>query len=121
MIENIESFLVNNFQNHIEILIDNRPIKKGKFILYRISSATNYFHIELFIERPTNHKKIDIIKIPIPFQYEEYPDEKLLYMDYRLASMFKNKQNINEFNAIASGIKTEPLKFFNKIAVIQFS
>lgn len=120
MIDKIEAFLTNNFQKNIEIEVDDKSIKKGKFILYKIASVTNYFHIELYIERPTNREKIDTIKIPIPFEYEAYPDEGLLYFDYRVNSLFRNNYERATFTSLIDTTTQEPQKFLNKIVVFHF-
>lgn len=121
MIDTIENILINNFQKNIEIEIDDKTIKKGKFILYKIASVTNYFHIELYLERPTNHDKIDTVKLPLPFECEIYSEEGLVFFDYRAKALFKDSQHCNTFNALLSTSSTEPQKFFNKIVVIKFT
>lgn len=121
MIEKIEQFLTNNFQKNVDIEIDDKIIKKGKFILYKLACETNYYHIELSIERPTNHDKIDIFKLPVPFGIETYPEEGLIYFDYRLKTLFKDDKLKAKYDHWFNTNKpVETLKFYDKILILQF-
>lgn len=123
MEEQIESILKRNFQKNIEIEIDNKIIKRGRFILYKMTTITNYFHIELYIERASNIEKHDTFKLPYPFAIEEYEDEGLIYLDYRLKTLFKNESTKKKFEEIynSSKNKEDILKFYDKIVVIKFT
>ena len=122
MEEQIESIFKKNFQKNIEIEIDNKVVKKGRFILYKMTTITNYFHIELYIERNSNNEKIDTFKLPYPFAIEEYEDEGLFYLDYRAKTLFKQNDLCSKFQSLsANNVKDEVLKFFDKIVVIRFS
>lgn len=122
MEDKIETILKRNFQKNIEIEIDDKVIKKGKFILYKMSTATNYFHIELYIERNSKVDKIDTFKLPYPFAIEEYEDEDLYYFDYRAKTLLKRNNLCNKFQSLSSTSCEDdgPLKFYDKIVVIKF-
>ena len=65
--------------NDITIYIDNEEYKTGKFILFQSTLIANNYYLEFQIK---TDKKIEPVKIPYPFNIENYEDEGLLYFDF---------------------------------------
>ncbi len=116
--KSLDTILEKYFQKKINILIDGETIKAGQFLLSKNMIVHSNYYYELHIKR---NNKIDSIKIPYPFEIEEYPDESLLYLDYRLVTIAKNKPEL--VSLINETSKTTPHnhKFFNKIVEIIFT
>jgi len=92
--EKLEKVFEQYFQKTICLSIKDEQIKKGKFLLIKNCIIGNNYFYELTIERV---KKLDLVRIPYPFEIEEYPEDNLLFLDYRLSSLFKNnKKMLNE-------------------------
>lgn len=120
MLENqLDSILKKYFQKQVELLVDDNPIKQGQFLLFRNLLYHNNYFFELHIRRKG---KIDSIKIPYPFGIEEYPEEGLIFLDYRNKTLLKNQPAL--LTKLQSFIDTQPndkSKFYNKILEIRFS
>lgn len=117
-IEGFEKMFTKYFQKNIILRIGNDDIKIGKFLLIQNHIITNNFYFELVIE---NTKKIVSFKIPYPFAYDEYPEDNIIYLDYR----FKTLTNKSDLNLLMKNISKihetdKPSKFLNSILEIQF-
>jgi hypothetical protein len=117
--EKIEKIFDKYFQKNIILYINDEPIKKGKFLLIKNCIISNNFFFEFTIKR---EKKIDVIRVPYPFKIEEYVEDNLIYMDYRISSLFKNRPEI--ISSIQRWIEEidpkSPNKLFNNILEIKF-
>lgn len=81
---NIEYILQKQFQRNMKLLIQNEEIKTGQFILFRSLLWQNNFYFEFHLKGP---KKIDLVKIPYPFNIEEHEEDNLIYFDYRISTL----------------------------------
>ena len=76
-----ELFLVSCLQKSINFTVNNKSIKRGKLLLFR---RFHYFvQLALMSEKGTREN----VDVPIPFKVEHYPEEGLLYFDYRIKSL----------------------------------
>ncbi len=98
----LDSVLKIHLQETISLCINNKLIKTGKFILYNFYD----YHIEVCI---INKNKIKKIFLPIPFKIEHYENDKLIYFDYRIKSLY-NKLSVRSCEN----------KYYNNILEIQF-
>jgi hypothetical protein len=118
--EKIEKVFEKYFQKNISLTIKDEQIKRGKFLLIKNCIIGNNYYFELTIERV---KKLDLVRIPYPFEIEEYPEDNLLFLDYRLSSLFKNnKKLLNEMNQwcnTEADLKASN-KMFNNILEVKF-
>lgn len=115
--ESMEKVFERYFQKSITLYIKGEQVKKGKFLLIKNCIVGNNFYYEFTIKR---EKKIDTVRIPYPFLLEEYRDENLLYLDYRLNTLFKNP---NHTDFIKKWMKIDdkiPNKLFDNILEIKF-
>lgn len=117
--EKIERIFEKYFQKTIILSIKDSEIKKGKFLLLKNCVIGNNYFYEFTIERA---KKLDVVRIPYPFELDEYQEESLLYLDYRLATLFKhNKKSLEDVSAWVKKIDTKNThKFFDNILEIRF-
>ena len=118
--ERLEKIFEKYFQKTISLSIKDEQIKKGKFLLIKNCIIGNNYFYELTIERV---KKLDLVRIPYPFEIEEHPEDNLLFLDYRLSSLFRNnKKLLNEMTQWCE-TKTDlksANKMFNNILEIKF-
>lgn len=118
--ERLEKIFEKYFQKTISLSIKDEQIKKGKFLLIKNCIIGNNYFYELTIERV---KKLDLVRIPYPFDIEEHPEDNLLFLDYRLSSLFRNnKKLLNEMTQWCE-TKTDlksANKMFNNILEIKF-
>jgi hypothetical protein len=115
---NLEEILKTHLQKYISITINGTEIKNGKFILFQNNILANNFYFELTIERI---KKIDVVKIPFPFKVEHYPDEGLLYLDYRFTSLTDDKKQLMKIDSLKEKYTEAKLsKFLNTIVEVEF-
>lgn len=117
--EKIENMLTTYFQKNIKMSINGELYKKGKFILISNSVlASNYF-FEFYIEK---EKKIDTVKIPFPFKWEEYKEDNLILFDYRISSLINNKYIVDSLKTLAqTSYKEEKSKLLDNILEIEFN
>ena len=108
--EKIEKRFEKYFQKVAVISIRDETIKKGKFLLIRNCILGNNFFYEFILEKA---KKQDTFKIPYPFGVEEYPDENLIYLDYRFSTLCNNNPDLVE--TVESWVSTLDLKAPNKL------
>lgn len=113
-LQKIDEGLKPFFQKKIRLLINDQQYKEGRFILY----THGYFSLNLEVEN-AKKKKTEVIKIPLPFECEYYPDESLLYFDYRIQSFTK------EYKILEALIRkmTAPSlsRYYDKIVTIEVS
>jgi len=118
--ERLEKIFEKYFQKTISLSIKDEQIKKGKFLLIKNCIIGNNYFYELTIERV---KKLDLVRIPYPFEIEEHPEDNLLFLDYRLSSLFRNnKKLLNEMTQwceTKTDVKSAN-KMFNSILEIKF-
>lgn len=115
--ENIERVFEKYFQQSISLYIKGEQVKKGKFLLIKNCIIGNNFYFEFTIKR---EKKIDTVRIPYPFSIEEYAEENLLYLDYRLDSFFRNKKHSQYIKNWLLSEDKIPNKLFDNILEIKF-
>jgi hypothetical protein len=70
-------------QRNVSFIIKNKIIKKGKIELFVQRNFYLVFHI--LVEKNKKEK----LEIPIPFSFENYDDEGLMYFDYRFKTISK--------------------------------
>ncbi len=106
----LDETLKNLLQKNLRLSFKNKPFKLGKLLLYH---QNNYFLSLLF----HNHKKGNVkFEIPIPYCIESWPDEDVIYFDYRLSALSKKKDNLLK---LLREIKcTKETKFYDSIMEI---
>ena len=117
--EQLEKVFEKYFQKTILLSVKDELVKKGKFLLIKNCVIGNNYYYELTIERS---KKLDIIRVPYPFSMEEYEEDNLIFMDYRLTTLFQNKKELLE-DIYAWTRKVDiknPNKYLDSILEIKF-
>jgi hypothetical protein len=116
--EKIESIFEKYFQKNLEIYIKDSLFKQGKFIIIENKVLNNNYYFELLLERT---KKLEVIKIPFPFNVEEHEDDSILYFDYRISTLLKsaNIDMVNVYN-IVNNAGTIPSRLFDTILELKF-
>jgi hypothetical protein len=100
-----DSPLIGFLQRDVVFSVGGKMVKKGKLILFR---RAHYFIQFSLQTAKRDHESYDV---PIPFDVEYYPEDNLLYFDYRIKSLF------------VDNLPTLPVKinsaYFNNILEIQ--
>ena len=114
----LETTLKKYYQKKIELWVGEQLIKSGKFLLYKNYIDQSKYFFELHLQRKG---KIETVKIPYPYEIEEYEDENLLYLDYRNKTLVKNcPVLINMIEQFSDSQVDEKSIFFNKILEVKF-
>lgn len=106
-----DNFLTNSLQYDLVFTLGSKTLKKGRLLLFK----RVHYHIQITILNSKNER--ESFEIPIPFNIEEYPEEHLIYFDYRLHNLFDN-ETLKKLNNTKLGY-THPSHFLNKILEIQ--
>lgn len=99
------SILTSFLQKTLTFTLQDKVIKKGRLLLFKKS----HYFIQFALQ--TNKKDQENLEIPFPFALEYYPDEELLYFDYRLNSLLNE-----DFSYVPQKINSI---YFNKILELQ--
>lgn len=73
-------------QREIEVIYNNRPIRRGVFILYTVKD----YHLTLIIKTPTTNKTYDML---YPFNAYDRPGE--IVLDYGISNIAHKKVETN--------------------------
>jgi len=107
----LENILKSLLQKNVKFNLGEKTIKKGKFMLFK----QNNYCLEIMIQTKGNNLKK--FEIPIPYYFEKWPEDKLIYFDYRFSSLARNKESRRKlFESIP---KVGNNKFYNTILEIQ--
>lgn len=109
IIYEIDKILKINLQKDVEIFLNDKHFKSGKFILFE----HHYFSFIFYFK---NKNKNFSFKIPFPFNFINKDNE--LKLDYKISSFTNND---NELDEIIKKIKIEnKSKFYDNIIKIKF-
>lgn len=109
-----ENFFTKNLQNSISFTLGSKTIRKGRLIIFKRS------HYFIQISLVSSKKAQETFEIPIPFNTEYYPEENLIYFDYRVDGLIENNINDDIGPIFKRQIyKNSPSSYFNKILEIQ--
>ena len=97
--------LISFLQKPVTFSIKGKVVKRGRLLLFR---KAHYF-VQFSLE--TNKKDRESFDVPIPFDIEHYPEDELLYFDYRISSFLVD--NLPKLPNKVSSI------YFNNILEIQ--
>lgn len=117
--EKMEKLFEKYFQKTISLCIKDEILKKGKFLLIRNQIIDNNYYYEIVIERA---KKLDTVKLPYPFYIEEHEDDNILFLDYRITTLFNKDKNLELLlNKWIQEMQIKNTnKFFDNILEIRF-
>ena len=108
-----EEFFTKSLQSPVLFTLGNKTIKQGRLIIFKRS----HYYIQITL---LNSKSIkESFEIPIPFKTDYYPDEGLIFFDYRNVSLAGNNQ---EASLLMNSFKlknTSASQYFNKILEIK--
>lgn len=111
--EIFKSLLLRNIE------IENLSLK-GKLQNILFSTDNNGFGIKLNM---TIDNKTKIVKIPVPFFIEVHSEDNLIYLDYRLSTIFHRARwvpIIPKIQGMFDGIENKNNKFFDTILELTY-
>ena len=107
-----EDFFTKNLQTGLSFNLGNKTIRKGRLIIFKRS----HFFIQISL---LSHKGAhETFEIPIPFKTEYYPQDNLIYFDYRMKTFSDSNEDLNEL-VLHQSIKNSPSHYYNKTLEIQ--
>jgi hypothetical protein len=98
-------------QKNVTLEFNNKTYKQGRLILFYQKN----FYISFIINSSKRDK--DKIEIPIPYDIEFYPDEGLVYFDYRIKTLAKLAPEIEHYLKVYA-TKVANNKFWDSILTI---
>lgn len=107
-INNLDNQLKSFLQKTIKFNINNKTYKEGQLINYNFTYYGIFFNIR--------GRKKEIVKVPIPFDFEYHDEDELLYFDYRIKTFSNN--DIEVENYLENIKKQKVSKYYNKILEI---
>jgi hypothetical protein len=87
---NLEKVFCPFFQQNINFILNDKIIKRGKFLLFKQDGYLIEFNLQCI-----GSQKSKKYEIPYPFKIEFHPDEQLILFDYRLKTLTSNKNMID--------------------------
>jgi len=109
-----EDFFTKNLQSSISFTLGPKTVRKGRLIIFKRS------HYFIQISLVSSKKSQEVFEIPIPFKTEYYPEENLIYFDYRTNCLIENNLDDDVVPVFKRQIaKNNPSQYFNKILEIQ--
>jgi hypothetical protein len=107
-----EDFFEKYLQHTLTLVLGKKNIKQGRLIIFK----RTHFFIQLTLQNSRNNK--ENIEIPIPFFTEYYPDDNVVYFDYRVKTLFNSMDFDDDLNNFTLK-NTQPSQYFNRILEIQ--
>ena len=109
-----EDFFTKNLQSSISFTLGPKTVRKGRLIIFKRS------HYYIQISLMSLKKSHETFEIPIPFKTEYYPEENLIYFDYRPDCLIENNIDDDIVPIFKRQIaKNSPSQYYNKILEIQ--
>jgi len=107
----LENLLKKILQKKIRLNLKNKVYKKGKLVLFK----QNNYHLEFTIEN--KDCEIKKFEIPIPFAFEEWEEDNLIYFDYRFFTLAKGNDKL--YDLLKNLPKEGNNKFYDTILEIE--
>lgn len=109
-----EEFFTKSLQYPVIFTLGKKIVKQGRLIIFK----RTHYYIQITLLNSKNIK--ESFEIPIPFNTDHYPDEGLMYFDYRCRSLISN--NNEEADQLINNYKVKninPSQYYNKILEIK--
>jgi len=108
-----EDFFTSSLQSQLVFTLGKKVLKQGKLIIFKQA----HFYIQLTMLSNKNVR--ETFEIPIPFFTERYPNERLVFFDYRIRALAGNNNEISERLKKVFIKNTTPAQYYNKILEIK--
>lgn len=108
-----EEYFTKSLQSPIVFTLGKKIIKQGRLIIFK----RTHFYIQITLLTSKNNK--ESFEIPIPFNTDYYPNEGLMYFDYRNRSLIGNNEEINSVLNNYKVKNVNPSQYYNKILEIK--
>ena len=107
-----EELLTKLLQQSLILTVGKKTIKQGKLIIFK----QTHFCIQLTLQNTRNN--CENIEIPIPFNTEYHPTDKLMYFDYRIKNLANPNSDLHNHLLNYSIKNIAPSQYFDKILEI---
>jgi len=104
--------LADILQHNVQFILGKRTIKSGKLILFKRQ------HFCLQITMMNSKQALESFEIPIPYKTEYYPEQGVIYFDYRIITLSKRDKEIEKRLRLLSIKNIAPSYYYDKILEI---
>jgi hypothetical protein len=108
-----EEYFTKSLQYPITFILGKKIVKQGRLIIFK----RTHYYIQVTLLNNKNIK--ESFEIPIPFKTDYYPEEGLMFFDYRLRTLVGNNEEANEIINKYKVKNTNPSQYYNKILEIK--
>jgi hypothetical protein len=107
-----ETFFTEYLQQTLSLTLGKKNIKTGKLIIFKRA----HYLLQLTFQNSRNN--LENIEIPFPFNTEYYPNEKIMYFDYRIKTLANNNVELEHYLKNFKIKNTLPSQYYDKILEI---
>jgi hypothetical protein len=111
-ISKLEDILKSILLKNVQIYINDHLYKEGQFTLF----THNIFNFQFYL-KSVKKNKLEIMKIPYPFEYHSFEKNQQIIFDYRIITFTHN--DLEMANIIKSIKKTSTSKYYDTILRLQ--
>jgi hypothetical protein len=108
-----EEYFTKSLQYPISFTLGKKIVKQGRLIIFK----RTHYYIQITLLNSKNVR--ESFEIPIPFKAEYYPNEGLIFFDYRLISLVGNNSEAEQLVKDFKVKNTNPSQYYNKILEIK--
>jgi hypothetical protein len=108
-----EEYFTKSLQYPIQFTLGKKVVKQGRLIIFK----RTHYYIQITLLNSKNVR--ESFEIPIPFKTEYYPNEGLIFFDYRLISLVGNNSEAEQIVKAFKVKNTNPSQYYNKILEIK--
>ena len=108
-----EEYFTKSLQCPVVFTLGKKIIKQGRLIIFK----RTHFYIQITVLNSKNTK--ESFEIPIPFKTDYYPNEGLMYFDYRCRSLTGSNSEAELLTNSYKVKNVNPSQYYNKILEIK--
>jgi hypothetical protein len=108
-----EEYFTKSLQYPIIFTLGKKVLKQGRLIIFK----RTHYYIQVTLLNSKNIR--ESFEIPIPFKTDYYPNEGLMFFDYRLRSLVGNNSEAEQLVNAFKVKNINPSQYYNKILEIK--
>jgi hypothetical protein len=108
-----EEYFTKSLQCPITFILGKKVLKQGRLIIFK----RTHYYIQVTLLNSKNIR--ESFEIPIPFKTDYYPNEGLMFFDYRLRSLVGNNSEAEQLIKAFKVKNINSSQYHNKILEIK--
>jgi hypothetical protein len=108
-----EEYFTKSLQYPIIFTLGKKVLKQGRLIIFK----RTHYYIQVTLLNSKNIR--ESFEIPIPFKTDYYPNEGLMFFDYRLRSLVGSNPEAEQLVNAFKVKNINPSQYYNKILEIK--